>query len=201
MTPDRMHEFISILNISKPKLVVSYPEAIYCLAKFAENEGLSIIPQRAIMTAAGKLFPFMRRKIEQVFQCKVFDRYGSREVGDMACEIPGINGLWVAPWGNYLEIVDPEGNRVADGIEGDILVTSLTNYAMPLIRYNIGDRGVLSSPARIKDKYSQILQEVTGRSMDYFRTQNGAIINPGYFMANLYYRDWIAQYQIIQKSR
>ncbi len=199
MTPDRMREFISILNTSKPKLVVSYAEAIYCLAKFAESEGISIIPQQAIMTAAGKLFPFMRRKIEEVFHCKVFDRYGSREVGDIACEIPGINGLWIAPWGNYIEIVDPDGNRVANGTEGDILVTSLTNYAMPLIRYKIGDRGVLSIPSG-DNKHSQAFKEVTGRMMDYFRTQNGAIINPGYFMANLYFRDWIAQYQIIQKS-
>ena len=201
MTPGRMREFIYTLNTSKPKLILTYVETIYELAKFTEREGVKVLPQSAIMTTAGKLYPFMRDKIEGVFQCKVFDRYGSREVGDVACERLGLDGLWVAPWGNYLEIVDPEGNRVPDGTEGEILVTSLTNYALPLIRYKIGDRGVFSSNSHNQLKqYGQVLKEVIGRSMDFFKTQDGGLINPGYFMSQLYFREWITQYQIIQKS-
>jgi len=201
MTPGRMRELIDIINSSKPKLIVTYVDPIYELAKFAESEGLRVLPQSAIMTSAGKLYPFMREKIEAVFQCKVFDRYGAREFSDMACEIPGLDGLWVAPWGNYIEIVDPEGNRVPDGIEGEILVTSLTNYAMPLIRYKNGDRGAFSQNSHGQSqKYGQVLREVIGRSMDFFKTQDGALINPGFFMAQLYFRGWIKQYQIIQNS-
>jgi phenylacetate-CoA ligase len=201
MTPARMHEYITTLNTSQPKLVLAYVEPLYEMAKYVESEGLCVVPPKAIITSAGKLFPFMREKIEKVFQCRVYDRYGSREVGDIACERPDMDGLWVAPWGSYLEIVDPEGNRVPDGTEGEILVTSLTNFAMPLIRYRIGDRGVLSpTPNRHSTKFGQVLSEVTGRSMDLFRTTNGALFNPGYFMAKLYFRDWISQFQIVQKS-
>ncbi len=190
------------------------PKSIYELARFTEAEGLSVEPQSAIMTSAGKLYPFMREKIQQVFQCRVYDRYGSREFGDMACEVPRTecevprtefenpigDGLWVAPWGSYLEVVDAQGQRLPDGVEGEILVTSLTNYAMPLIRYRIGDRGVLLTQAHDGDHGGQVLKEVIGRSMDFFRTQDGGLVNPGFFMANLYFREWIAQYQIVQKS-
>jgi len=200
MSRERMREFISILNRRRPKLIVAYVEAAYALAKFAESEGLKVVPQAAVITAAGKLYPFMREKIEAVFGCPVFDRYGSREFGDIACERPGQSGLWAAPWGNYLEIVDSEGRRVPGGVEGEILVTSLTNYAMPLIRYRIGDRGILSPSLPHEEGAGQILQEVTGRSMDLFRSQDGALINPGFFMANLYFRDWINHYQVIQKD-
>lgn len=200
MTTERMREFIHLFNTLKPKLIVTYVESIYELAKFAEQEELLIHPQSAIMTTAGRLYPFMRNKIEKVFRCKVYDRYGSREFGDMACENPDLDGLWVAPWGNYLEIVDPDGNRVPDGTEGDILVTSLSNFAMPLIRYRIGDRGALSSTPCGQLKGGQVLKEVIGRSMDFFKTQDGAIINPGFLMAQLYHKEWIIQYQIIQKS-
>jgi phenylacetate-CoA ligase len=200
MTPDRMWEYLQILNSKQPQLVLAYAEPLYEMAKFAESGGLAVVPQKAIITSAGKLFPFMREKIEMVFQCRVYDRYGSREVGDIACEMPGVDGLWVAPWGNYIEVVDPEGNRVSDGTEGEILVTSLTNYAMPLIRYKIGDRGALSPTSNHSSKFGQVLREITGRSMDLFRTTNGELINPGYFMARLYFRDWISQFQIIQKS-
>lgn len=200
LTPQKMVEIIKLINRTKPKLIVSYAEPIYELAKFADREKLNVLPQSAIMTSAFKLYPFMRQKIESVFQCKVFDRYGSREFGDIACERPGVDGLWVAPWGNYLEIVDPDGNRVPDGVEGDILVTSLTNYAMPLIRYKINDRGVFACGSTDNYHNSQIVSEVIGRSSDFFKTKDNGLIVSGYFMAQLYFRDWISQYQIIQKS-
>jgi phenylacetate-CoA ligase len=197
MTAARMREYVNILNRSEAKLIVAYADSIFEIAKYVEREGLFVRPQSAIMTSAFNLYPFMRSKIEEIFKCRVFDRYGSREVGDIACEIPGITGLWVAPWGNYLEIVDQDGNIVPAGMEGEILVTSLRNYAMPLIRYKIGDRGVLSNAS---NKNLQVLKELTGRSMDLFITREGSLINPGYFMANLYFRDWIGRYQVIQKD-
>ena len=173
---------------------------MYELARFCEREGLEVISQAAIITAASTLYPFMREKIEQVFQCRVFNRYGSREVGDIACERPGCEGLWVAPWGNYVEIVDSEGNRVPDGAEGEILVTSLINFAMPLVRYSIGDRGVLS-PMGTSDQcmYGQVLKAVLGRSNDMFRDKDGTLVDPGYFMS-LCTKDWVRKFQVVQKS-
>jgi phenylacetate-CoA ligase len=50
----------------------------------------------------------------------------------------------VAPWGNYLEVVDAGGWALPAGEEGQIVITCLTNYAMPLIRYAIGDAGSLA---------------------------------------------------------
>ena len=202
LTPSDMREFISILNAKRPKLIVAYGGAMYELARFAESEGLEVVPQAAIMTSAVTLYPFMRDTIERVFQCRVFNRYGSREVGDIACERPGLEGLWVAPWGSYIEVVDVEGNRVPDGTEAEILVTLLTNFAMPLVRYRIGDRGVLS-PRRSneQDRCGQVLDAVLGRSYDMFINRDGSLIEGGHFMALLWSRDWIAKYQVIQESR
>jgi phenylacetate-CoA ligase len=201
MTPRQMREFIAIFNARRPKLIEAYVDALYELANFSLHEGLEVTPQAAIMTSAGTLYPFMRATIEKVFQCRVFNRYGSREVGDIACERPGYEGLWVAPWGNYVEVVDDGGNRVPDGTEGEILVTSLTNFAMPLVRYRIGDRGALS-PVRDSDRgrYGQVLKGVLGRSDDIFKVRNGTLADPGYFTDLLYFKDWIRKYQVIQKS-
>jgi phenylacetate-CoA ligase len=201
MTPNTMQEAISLLNARPPRLIFAYVDSIYELARFIEQEGLKVKRQNAIMTSAGVLYPFMREKIEKVFQCRVYNKYGSREVGDIACEHPGIKGLWIAPWGNYIEIVDSEGNRVPDGIEGDILVTSLTNYAMPFIRYRIGDRGVLASASENnRHKNEQILDEIIGRTTDNILTCHGDIVHGGYFMVLLFFKRWIKKYQVIQKS-
>jgi phenylacetate-CoA ligase len=196
-----MRDYLYVLNSKRPKLIVAYPLALYELARFAEREGLKVAPQTAIITSAATLYPFMRDTIERVLQCRVFNRYGSREVGDIACERPGLEGLWVAPWGNYVEIVDDEGNRVSDGTKGEILVTSLSNFAMPFVRYRIEDRGLLS-PQRSKDggRCGQILADVLGRSYDAFINRHGTLVEGGQFMVLLYLKDWISRYQVVQKS-
>lgn len=194
MTPQLMNSFIKSLNQNPPNLILAYVQAIYELAKFAEQEKIEIVPQKAIITSAGTLYPWMKEKIETIFQCKVFNRYGSREVGDIACEKPGCEGLWVAPWGNYIEIVDDDNNPVPPGVEGNILVTSLTNFVMPLIRYKIGDRGSLSP----EYNFGQVLQNVSGRNVDVFKTKDGTLIDGEYFTHLLYFKDWVKKFQVIQ---
>lgn len=200
-TPEKMHEALTILNARPPKLIVSYVEPIYELARFAVREQLPVTPQTAIITSAGTLHPDVREKIEQTFQCRVYNRYGSREVAGIACERPEYEGLWVAPWNNFIEIVDDQKNRVPDGTEGEILVTSLINYAMPFLRYRIEDRGTLL-PGRndTNREYGQLLKAVTGRTNGIFRARNGALVSPGFFTSMLCERDWIQKFQVIQKS-
>jgi phenylacetate-CoA ligase len=195
-----MRDYVTKLNMIKPKLILAYAHSIYDLARFVEQEGLEVVPQTAIMTSAETLHPYMREKIEKVFQCRVYNRYGSREVGDIACEVPGLEGLWVAPWGTYVEIVDDDGNRVSDGTEGEIVVTSLTNFAMPLIRYRIGDRGVLAPlPKDNQKKYGQVLMSLLGKTNGIFKTRSG-MIDCGYFEGLMYYRDWVRKFQVVQKN-
>lgn len=200
MSPERMREYIHVLNEKQPKLILAYAESMYELAGFAEGEGLEVKPQTAIITSAATLFPEMRQKIERVFRCPVYNRYGSREVGVVACERPGYDGLWVAPWGSYIEIVDDAGSRVSDGQEGNILVTSLKNHAMPLIRYQIGDIGILSPHCGDRSDKSQVLRDVVGRSSDTIRGKNGTLVHAAYFRMLMYYKDWVHKFQIVQKS-
>jgi phenylacetate-CoA ligase len=183
MTPEKMRAYLDWLNVKRPRVIVAYAQAIYDLALFAENTGAAVTPQQAILTSASTLHPFMREKVESVFGCRVFDRYGCREVGSIACECPHHTGLHVFPWGNYVEIVDDEGQAVPPGTEGNILVTSLTNYAMPLVRYQIGDRGSLAPEGScLCGRSGQMIQRITGRLTDDFRTRAGRLIPGIYFV-------------------
>lgn len=201
MTPEKMDAAIAFLNTRKPKLIVAYAESIMGLAKYIQKEHIKMQPQKAIISSAETLYPFMREKIERVFGCKVYNRYGTREVGNVACERPGYEGLWVAPWGNYLEILDDKGIPAPNGTDGEIIITSLMNYAMPMIRYRIDDHGsLLPSNLKHPETPDQILQCVTGRVIGQFRTKMGARVNPGYLCGQLFYRDWLKMTQIIQKD-
>jgi phenylacetate-CoA ligase len=201
MTPKVMREYIAYINANRPRLIEAYAESLYVLARFAEQESLEVLPPGAIITTATMLFPYMRTQIEKVFRCKVYNRYGSREVGDIGCEVPGMDGLWVSPWANYLEIVDDAGRWVPDGCQGAILITSLTNRAMPLIRYKIGDLGILAPPEPSTRLYpGQVLQEVLGRITDLFQTREGTPVPGYYFIMLLFFKTWIRQYQVVQKD-
>jgi phenylacetate-CoA ligase len=124
-----------------------------------------------------------------------------REIGNIACERPGCEILWVAPWGNYLEILDDQGYRVPDGTGGEITVTSLTNYAMPMIRYRIDDYGILSPQNLNNQKTSvQILNTIKGRSDSLLRTISGGLIAAGFLMGLFHNENWVKQFQIIQKD-
>jgi phenylacetate-CoA ligase len=197
MSPETTREYIRVVNRSKARLITAYVETLYQMATFAEQEDIPLHTDAAIISSAGMLYPFIREKVEKVFGARVYNRYGSREVGDIACERPDRQGLWVAPWMNWVEIVDPSGRRLPEGNEGEILVTSLGNYAMPLIRYQIGDRGILAPGS---ESTEQVLQEVVGRSSDIVVNREGTVIHGGYLAGILYYKDWIKEYQVVQKQ-
>jgi phenylacetate-CoA ligase len=201
LTPASMRKFIDLLNANRPKLIIAYAQAIYELAQFAEQEQISVIPQKAILTSAGTLHPFMRQKIESIFECKIFNRYGSREVGDIACECRAHGGLHMFPRGCFVEVVDEDGHPLPRGVEGEILVTSLSNYAMPLIRYAIGDRGVLSPDETCAcGRNGLIFQKISGRNVDTFKKADGTLIDGEFFTHLLYFRDGVKKFQVIQKD-
>jgi phenylacetate-CoA ligase len=201
MSPERMRGFIQTLNRLRPRLIVAYAQAAYELAQFAGRERIPVTPQRAVLTSAGTLYPFMRQKIAEVFGCDVYNLYGSREVSDIACELPGLSGLWVAPWGNFVEIVDEAGRPMPAGTEGNIVVTCLTNYAMPLLRYWIGDRGALLPDDAMPDHPgTQVLRHVSGRNVDVFRTRDQTLVDGEFFTHLLYFRSWVSKFQVVQKT-
>jgi phenylacetate-CoA ligase len=195
MTPQAMRDFARKIRIDRPKLVIAYAQALYELAGFLEQEGIQAPAVGAAITSAGTLHDFMRSRIERVFQCPVYNRYGSREVSLIASERPGIEGMWVAPWNTVVEIVDDDGQPVPPGMDGEILVTSLVNFAMPLVRYRIGDRGSLS-PGSVRG--GQVLRRVLGRNVDAFRRRDGTIVDGEYFTHLLYFRNWVEKFQFIQ---
>jgi phenylacetate-CoA ligase len=201
LTPAIMRTFIGKINAHPPQLIIAYAQAIYELAQFAEQELIPIYPQKAILTSAGTLHDFMRKKMETVFQCNLFNRYGSREVGDIASECESHDGLHVFPRGCYVEIVDEDGHPLPKGMEGDILVTSLANKAMPLVRYAIGDRGILSEDETCAcGRKGLKFEKISGRNVDAFKLVDGTLIDGEYFTHLLYFRDWVKKFQVIQKD-
>jgi phenylacetate-CoA ligase len=201
MTPERMRDAVTRMNQAPPKLIVAYAQAAFELAGFIERGRLPLRPQQALATSAGTLYPFMRERIARVFGCPVYNLYGSREVSDVALELPGITGLWVPPWSVFVEVLDDMDQPAPLGSAGAIAVTCLKNRAMPLLRYRIGDVGALWPGAGpFANPAGQILQSVQGRSVDAFRTRQGTVVDGEYFTHLMYFRPWVSRFQVVQEE-
>ncbi len=203
LSPDRMKEYVIELNRSRARSVEGYAESLYEFAKFIKKNGLELTPLISIISSAGTLHPHMREMIEEVFQAPVYDRYGSREAGNMAAECKHHSGLHIFGETTILEVVDNDGDPVAEGEEGEILVTNLSNYTMPLIRYQIGDRAVLGAKQCACGRPYPLLKKIVGRTGASFQTKEGGVVSPEFFihLLGVMQNDGtIGKFQVVQKS-
>jgi phenylacetate-CoA ligase len=194
-----MQRYVAIINRKQPLLIRAYAGSIYELARFIKSRGLPIHRPRVIQSAAETLFPFMRELITAVFGCPVRDFYGSREVGPLAAECAR-GKMHVFSFNNLVEVVDEQNRAVAPGQEGRVLVTVLHNYAMPLLRYEIGDLAIVGHPCDC-GLHLPTLERVSGRVTDQFVTPTGTLIDGRFFTSLFFYKEWVREFQIVQTDQ
>ena len=202
LTEKRILGIIQRHNAFKPKLVWGYVNGLYVVAQYVVEHGLELNPPGAVLSAAGTLYPHMEELISKAFNAPVFNSYGSRELGAIAAECPEKHGLHINSHSHYVEVVNDKGERVLDE-EGELIVTSLTNYAMPFIRYRTGDRGMLSREMCPCGSPQPLLKKVSGRIMEAFRNANGDWVPPEYFIhliGVVLNTGFIKKFQVIQDS-
>jgi len=199
MTERDMEHYINVINSYKPELLYGYAGSLHELSKFAIKKQIPVYSPKYIVSAAETLLDEMRADIEACFGTKVYNFYGSREVSNLAGECT--KGLMhTFDFWNYLEVLDDNNQPVKEGEEGKVVVTNLVNYAMPLIRYEIGDLA-LRGPAQCTcGNNLSTLKMVTGRTSDPFIKKDGTILHTGYFTQLFYFREWVHSFQVIQED-
>jgi phenylacetate-CoA ligase len=200
MGANDMAEFILRINEFRPDFILAYAEAIYQFTRFIEDQNIRVRSPKCIITSAGVLYPFMREKIQAVFRCPVYNYYGSREVGAIACECEEQNGLHVSDLTHYLEILKPDGTPALEGEVGDIVISLMTNRAMPLMRYRIGDVGAIRRDVCPCGRSMVRLIYLAGRSSDMFIRKDGGAVHGEYFTHLLYDIPAVRKFQVVQES-
>lgn len=193
-----LKETTRLINNKKPVMIKGYAGSLYQLAKYVRDHNLKIHHPRMVYSAAETLRPFMRELIESTFECKVYNFYGSREVGPIAAECRK-GRMHLFCFNNYIEVVDSQNQPIHSGQEGRVLVTVLHNTAMPLVRYDIGDTAIVGDQCTCGLDLPT-LKEITGRVTDHFKTQNGTLIHGEYFTHLFYYKPWVKEFQVVQKD-
>jgi len=199
VSPENMKEYVEFINKTKPDFIRGYAGSLYEIADFAQKNNLEIHTPKTLVSAAETLKDFMREKIEKIFGTKVYNFYGSREVGAIAGECK--DGLMHSfSFNNKLEIIDKNGEEAHEGEEGDIIITNLHNYAMPLIRYQIEDLGIASGDNCSCDSFLPTFAKVIGRSSENLFRRDGTMVSGSAMTLTFNNRAWVKNFQIIQKD-
>jgi phenylacetate-CoA ligase len=181
-----------------PLYLYAYPVNLDGLARIFEARGRRLKSLRKIFSASEVLEDSMRARLRRVFGVAVSDNYGSTEAF-LAGECPDgsyhINAEHV-----FLEIVDDEGRPSARGALGRVLVTTLENHLMPLIRYEIGDYAIAAEgPCRCGRTLPR-LEKIVGRVINLFVDRDGKKFVPWDLFKPMKDREWVTQYQVVQQD-
>lgn len=198
LSQDSMDQFATLLEKHPGGLLWSYVSTMYKFAQFLQERGHRI-KLKAVYTAAEPLFEPQRQFIKQVLKCPVFNNYSSIDIGDIAAECEQHNGLHIMTRNCYVE-VSRENQTVMDGEEGSLVLTNLTNYGMPMIRYDIEDWGRKSTHQCNCGRGFPLLEVVEGRTIDLFKTEDGRIVYGAFAKDLIPLLESVTQFQIIQKS-
>ncbi len=182
MTDEALDDYVAHINRAKPHYIRGYPTAIQALAERIQRACAAVWQPRAVFTTAETLLPTMRDRISSTFGCPVFDGYGLNDGGVSAYECEEHAGLHIDTERALLEVIDEQGMPLENGI-GRIIATTLTNHAMPLIRYDTGDIGEISKDPCPCGRPRPLLKAIRGRSTDILVTPEGKLVHGWFFMA------------------
>ena len=202
LSEESMGAFAAEIRRRRPRILFGYPSSVYRFAEFVREHGMDDIKFEAIFGSAEVLYPAQRQFIEEVFAGKMFNRYGSRELGGIACECEAHTALHASIENVYIEILrELEGNEPTQpGETGHIVVTNLNNYGMPFIRYSIEDMGAWSSRESCPcGRELPLMELIQGRRIDMFKTRDGRGVWGG-FASPLFGMEGVKQFQLVQKS-
>ncbi|MBN2056509.1 phenylacetate--CoA ligase family protein [bacterium] len=182
-----------------PRFLYTLPSNFESLARELQRRGDRLTGLELAFSGGEVLEPAQRHLVRETMGVEIRDNYGSTE-GFCA---------WQCPHGAYhinaehmlVEVLDERGRPQPPGRIGRIVITTLENRLMPLIRYAIGDLGALAEPGICPcGRTLPLLHSVLGRSINMFRLENGRRVSPWELVVKLKYLPDIVQFQIVQKT-
>ncbi len=189
ITEDRLQSWAAFIQRYRPVLLQGYASILAALARYVSDQRLTMPASlRGVYSTAEVLDAAQRQVIADAFGCPVFNQYGSREIPNIACECRHGN-MHVFTDMVWLESVDDQ-----------LLVTSLTNRLMPMIRYAIGDSGLLKEGSCPCGSPFPLMQMDMCRQNDLILGPEGRRIHPSFFNGLLYGLTQIEQYQFVQDA-
>ncbi len=190
---DSEEKNLETLMKSKSKVLSGYTSTIAIMAKL-NAESKNPMKMNHVFCYGEVFGPETRALIQDSFSCPVYQLYGSNEFGPIAYECPEGGKLHVNSGAFLIELVDSK-NETSNS--GEVLVTSLVNHGMPLLRYRIGDRSMWGKCSC--GRTWPVLDSIEGRSDDFIMLPGGKL-RSAFSLFCLYGIPGLKEYQIVQED-
>ena len=183
----------------EPDYLVTFPSIIHELARFFRHNGLRLKRLKSVNTMGEVVSPSLRAACREVFGVGVVDMYSAMEIGYLALQCPRSEHYHVQSEMVLLEVLTEAGQPCGPGEIGTVVVTPLLNYAMPLIRYAVGD---YASPGESCScgRGLPVLQEIHGRTRDLLMLPSGERRYAWVGMRTFAGVPDVIQFQVVQKT-
>lgn len=198
VTDEKMHEMALFLQKFKPFLIFGYVSTLVLFTEFLKANSYIVRP-KAVEPTAEALLPQQRKLLEEYYQCPVIDFYGCNEIFACASQCGRNRNLHWFEDIRYAEIVDSHTREATDQ-EGELVITDLTNYSFPFIRYLIADIAKFSSQSCECGRAFRLIEPIKGKSYGTIITPTGKKICSQFFATLFYGREDVKQFQIIQHA-
>ncbi len=193
---EKVGEYYAALSRFKPDVISAYPSLLLHLARQVGKDRCRALGVRLIYTSAEALYEPVREELQELFGTAVRNRYASREFGMIASDCPQGGGLHLMDMRLWTETIPP----MSVDTPGELVITDLDNYTMPLIRYRIEDTARVSTKPCDCGRSWTRLATVDGRVLDVIVTPDGRAFGGTFFTLTLRPFDRsITQFQVIQE--
>lgn len=191
LTPKWMELFRKKSFAFKPLWLKCYPSSGFILAKYLQNINKPFAPLKGVLCASENLYPYQKKVLEKVFNCRVFSHYGHYETAAIASFCEYSDYYHVLPQYGFVEL-----------LEGEIIATSFIMRATPFIRYRTMDVATLQgwSCPKCKRPY-QIWKSIDGRTQDFILTKTGRLISSTAINMHDDIFDHLLQFQFYQDKK
>ncbi|TFW29675.1 phenylacetate--CoA ligase family protein [Massilia arenosa] len=201
MSEAKLDSFVARIRERKPRMLFGYPSALSHIARHAEARGqrMDDLGIRVAFVTSEKLYDEQRAQIERTFGCPVANGYGGRDAGFIAHQCPA-GSMHITAEDIIVETLDQQGQPVAPGEAGEIVVTHLATGDFPFIRYRTGDIGVLGSEQCACGRGLPLLKEIQGRSTDFLVARDGTVMHGLALVYILRDMPVVKSFKIVQES-
>lgn len=182
-----------------PHSLITHPSNLYALSGWFSGHGMKLPCLRDIRTVSEPVAPEQRAACRVAFGVSLVDSYSTRELGYLALQCPQHEHYHVQEEGVLLELLDDDGQPVPQGRMGRVVVTSLHNFAMPLVRYDTGDYAI-GGAACDCGRGLAVLERIVGRARNLMSMPDGSRRWPGCELIPLDVVAGIREHQFVQTA-
>jgi phenylacetate-CoA ligase len=193
-------EQVALLRQEAPDTLLSLPSILLALARHCLAHAITLPSLRSLRSSGEALPAATRALCRQAWGLDVVDMYSAVETGYLAFQCPAAEVYHVQAEAALVELLDENGRECEPGQTGQVVVTPLHNFAMPLIRYALGDRAIAGEHC-VRGRGLPVLARILGRERDMLVLPSGDRRFPHGEPAEMARIDAIVQHQIAQVAR